>query len=128
MAVNVFYFVWSVRADGYCWKAEPPESRSEHPWVLTAGGSASARLRTYNPFEETPALFRIFAQIPPADRDAILAFANQYGVLGMFRDEYIIRSRQSSSGEVEHGLQVREMAMPIYGEPLELWMWEIFKM
>jgi len=39
--------------------------------------------RTYSPLRMFPALFRTFSDVPVNDREAILAFANNYGRLGL---------------------------------------------
>ena len=42
------------------------------------------QVKRYRPMDRKHAtLFRIFASVDPADRDAILAFANEYGLLGV---------------------------------------------
>jgi transposase-like protein len=71
-------FVWEVPAHGFRWIA------SEGTIQLSERAPAGGRrqVRRYRPLDRYPALFRIFAGTPPTE-DGILAFANQYGVLGL---------------------------------------------
>jgi hypothetical protein len=100
MVSHVFSFLWTVPESGYQWKrvrgftsggggegtvGHQSRVEDEPRWFLTDGLSPGQRYRTkrYDPLKTAPGLFRTFAQVPPKDRDAILAFANQYGKLGI---------------------------------------------
>jgi hypothetical protein len=88
MANDVFTFHWPVFKSGYRWVrgrvhegAGPP---GEEEWALTEGFFQGDPLgRQYSPLKDFPALFRDFAQLRTDDPDAILAFANRYGKLGI---------------------------------------------
>jgi hypothetical protein len=100
LASDVFRFRWDVPEAGYKWvrtqvyrnggNQRPQGSGSELEvrlqWVLTDDLELGApEGKKYDPLQNFPALFREFAQVPPRDRDAILAFANRYGNLGIIR-------------------------------------------
>jgi hypothetical protein len=103
MASDVFRFLWIIPESGYKWiqarvyenegGAAPGKLRhnsrleERHQWVLTDGlaiGQTYFR-KVYDPLKAHAGLFRTFAQLAPDNRDAILAFANQYGNLGIYR-------------------------------------------
>jgi hypothetical protein len=87
MAFDQFVFRWPVPIDGYRWdRARTKDGFTRHrEWVLTGRwpGEEGYTGRTYAPLHDHPALFRTLADVPFDDRDAILAFANQYGRLGV---------------------------------------------
>jgi hypothetical protein len=88
-------------------------------WVLTdeVGWGTPYRRRVYSPLEDEPALFRVFAGLDPADRDAIAAFANQYGGLGKRR--VLLAGWEEGKPTFPDGTQ---------GETYEDWGWAIFYM
>ena len=80
-----------VDPDGYEWVAINPESlKDPDNWDVTlvlSGKTAAKKKRkaaaasnSYDPFEDEPALYRIFAAVEPT-QSAIVEFANQYGEL-----------------------------------------------
>lgn len=71
---GVIYFNWSVPEAGFRWDDRELK-------VLRA--DRTAPMRASRPLRDEPALFRRFADLPAAE-EAILAFANQYGCLGIF--------------------------------------------
>jgi hypothetical protein len=92
MVNDVFSFLWRVYPSGYEWawarvgsfSGSPAEQADEGTpqWVLVkspARGGEHDRL--YSPLDTDSALFRTFAQLDWEDREAILAFANEYGML-----------------------------------------------
>jgi endogenous inhibitor of DNA gyrase (YacG/DUF329 family) len=58
-----------------------PASTAE--WMLIRDMSGGSAPRIYDPLHDSPALFRTLADVNGQDREAILAFANQYGELGL---------------------------------------------
>jgi hypothetical protein len=92
VASDVVSFSWRVVGSGYTWiRKEFYELEAE-----VSNGSAwalrdSTEIRDdradshYDPLKEYPGLFRDFAQLNPDDREAIRAFANRYGKLGIAR-------------------------------------------
>src|SRR2546423_135502 len=93
MSVEFLAFRWRVPLAGYRWalgrdlelrvSGKWPDTMPR--WVLAENdvpGAPPGR-REYNPLIEHPELFRTFADLTPGDRDAILAFANQFGWLGV---------------------------------------------
>jgi hypothetical protein len=133
MANDVFDFVWSVPEDGHKWvqakvilndggnpAAVTHRSRidAKAQWVLTSGlaiGSAFL-MKQYRPLKMFTGLFRTFAQIPLDDRGAILAFANQFGDLGIHRP-------LDSTAPEEPG-----RLLGVWGETHEDWMQQIDEM
>ena len=95
MASDVYSFLWSVPQGGYHWVEvkvfvdDGDGSRLEdQPRLVLTDGTAigqMTRIKQYAPLKECTGLYRTFAQIPFQDRDAILAFANEYGNLGIGR-------------------------------------------
>ena len=95
MAIDVFSFLWPVHTPGHKWiearafETHDGESRpkDEPEWLLTediAIGDAYHAKR-YAPLEEAAGLFRTFAALRGDDRDALLSFADRYGLLGITR-------------------------------------------
>ena len=77
-------FIWHVALGGHIWLDTHVISESTRQPFLTherpqAGGSG--RLRTYQPLQEHPALFRTFAETEPT-QEGIKRFADQFGMLG----------------------------------------------
>jgi hypothetical protein len=65
-------FPWPVAVEGYAWSAgKDPALRAAAQWPV----------RQYEPLEEYPGLFLTFAGTQPT-REAVQAFANQFGLLG----------------------------------------------
>lgn len=94
MAADVYRFTWSVNKAGYHWAeggAMPHGGRSKKKlkWMLTSGSNSAFMVppytatKIYSPLTEFPGLYRTFCSLPFADREAILAFANKYGLLGI---------------------------------------------
>lgn len=78
----------------------------EIPWLVsTDDGRAS-----YDPFRKEPSLFRRFADLPPTDDNAILAFATEFGVLGI-----------PEMSVVEHD----GVDQLVLAEPVDVWTHEI---
>ncbi|HJN45669.1 MAG: helix-turn-helix domain-containing protein [Vicinamibacterales bacterium] len=131
-------FEWSVHTD-YVWRTwrdedgaevvlAPERLQSRAAIFVTAARvektgpvlgplSDSQPVRHYRPLERRHAtLFRIFASIDPRDRDAIRAFANAYGLLGVpAQDQAWSRNE-------------RRAAHAAYGESHLAWAWEIARM
>jgi hypothetical protein len=102
-AQELALFRWPVCEDGYMWlkwrlfvtrDGEPARTLShtcrptrKAELVLTAHSSdgASYPIRYYNPLDTAPALFRLFADLPFDDRDAVRRFAESYGQIGLPR-------------------------------------------
>jgi hypothetical protein len=74
-------FIWWVYEAGYMWcRSRSPEQR----WAITSGvdeETESQHSKAYEPLKQEPGLFRAFADVVP-HREEILAFVNQYGLLG----------------------------------------------
>ena len=102
MPGEIFDFEWFVHEEGYDWlEADysldscgtlklPDNFRAVKgmPWLTVVGEPSSLNLlarRKYYPLREYTCLFRIFAEIHPSP-EGILAFANQYGLLGIELD------------------------------------------
>jgi hypothetical protein len=83
-------FKQQVPAAGFRWEKGgwPASDRGKPTWLLVPNESEDGGQRApgFTPFEDVPALFKIFADLPPDDRGAILEFANQYGRLGVGTD------------------------------------------
>jgi hypothetical protein len=88
-------FEWGVPAMGLRWTSARPGGKGPRASFLTPG--VALEWRRYNPFLDTPALFRVFAALSPTAA-TVLQFANQYGALG--DDEPIILGNGAmSTGE-----------------------------
>ncbi len=80
-------FSWGVPSEGYRWIEAQLlingtfEKRKRR--LLSPGRPPS--WRTYHPLREAPALFRAFADVSPSE-SGVLAFADQYGSLGLDSD------------------------------------------
>jgi hypothetical protein len=76
-------FEWRVYRRGYTWfRLDGPPSLERH-YAISSGVDVEAEhenSRTYRPLKVEPGLFRVFANTV-ANREGILAFANQYGLL-----------------------------------------------
>src|SRR5262249_10502563 len=70
-------FTWPVAVKGYEWLEFPDYSRTV--WLLQP--IQKWPVRHYEPLKEYTGLFRTFAKVEPT-KEGILAFANQFGVLG----------------------------------------------
>jgi hypothetical protein len=97
MASDLVGFWWDVLPRGYRWvrgslKVRPnvwqpgwmlvEDSEPDEPPRLYDPFTPDEPPRLYDPFTTDPGLFRNFAEVS-SDRDSILAFANQYGMLGI---------------------------------------------
>jgi hypothetical protein len=110
-------FEWAVAKGGYQWcEVSPLEN-------LEGGQPGAARVRVltpkytltwhrYGPLEDTPVLYRTFADVE-ATEAGIQSFANQYGLLGLWKP--------FSLDETQPGLSVQ-------GEPLAAWQGRILAM
>jgi hypothetical protein len=96
---DVIDFKWSVPKGGYRWieteihdkgphrasfvDMQRPKSRQQ--WVLTddLADGLSYLAKEYAPLKSFTGLYRDFADLPRNDRDSILMFANEYGMLGV---------------------------------------------
>ena len=72
------YSTWGVPEAGYRWVSDQGKR-----WLGEEPGATQIRL--YDPIRECPALFQRFAELHPKE-SAILAFANEYGLLGIPRE------------------------------------------
>jgi hypothetical protein len=93
---DVTQFTWHVAEDGYRWVETPVhkgvegqaslldagKEKTAPQWGLTDEPSSVAYTH-YQPLESETGLYRRFIEIDPLDRDSILAFAHQYGMLGL---------------------------------------------
>jgi hypothetical protein len=72
--------------DGYAWEnaggRRPSESEERYAKRRLLKPLGAKFTNWFDPFVDEPALFRIFAKLPPAE-DAILAFANKYGDISL---------------------------------------------
>jgi hypothetical protein len=100
MAIDVFGFVWNVPQSGYQWIQarilhDKELDRDREQWVLTDGLALHQPflMKQYSPLKMYTGLFRNFAQLPADNRDAILAFANQYGTLGIGKELDLTRAK-----------------------------------
>jgi hypothetical protein len=93
MVTGRSYFEGIVSRGGYAWM-----KRASRPpcWILAEVSPLESPfnesdipqyLHKYALFETEPALFKTFAQLPLDNRDALLAFANEYGYLGIKQEE-----------------------------------------
>jgi hypothetical protein len=92
---------WDVPSDGFRWVDAYSFGRDANSVVeryLVA--SSSQAWRRYWPLEDTPGLFRTFADLEPTET-AILEFANRYGALGVTQGIEIPAGKTSSSSEEE---------------------------
>lgn len=102
MPGEIFDFEWFVHNEGYNWletdatpdTAAPLEvpngskAGKKQPWITVAGEPTSINLmarRKYYPLRDYSCLFRIFAEIS-LEPKGIIAFADQYGLLGVELD------------------------------------------
>jgi hypothetical protein len=84
MSDELIDFTWRVHQNGYRWIDADDIPREPTQPVLTSGVpfNQAADLRRYTPLHSEPALYSRFAQIP-AKKEAIVGFANRYGLLGI---------------------------------------------
>ena len=94
MAIDPFSFLWSVPVHGHGWiqaeslcKRRRRESglKDEPKWMLQddyCHWRCLSIKRHAPPEDAEQPLFRSFADCPIEDRDALLRFANEYGLLG----------------------------------------------
>ena len=75
---------WHVACDGYTWRARSDDSlgREDVRYLEPAAGFPY-EVRRYEPLEAEPALFRTLADLDPVNEETVVAFANEYGNLGM---------------------------------------------
>jgi hypothetical protein len=102
MASDMVGFQWRVAAHGHHWKQawvwlsdighnvfDPARGRytDEAEWVLTENLTTGhiLKIRQYSPLRMYPGLYRNFAELPHDDLEALLSFANEYGLLGIER-------------------------------------------
>jgi hypothetical protein len=90
MFAGASVFQWPVSRAGYEWvevRFAQPKSASQDnkTWVMRekTPGDSSGLKRFYVPMEQATGLFRDFAGIAADDKDAMMAFANEYGMLGV---------------------------------------------
>jgi hypothetical protein len=123
--VEVFTFYWDVLKEGFRWVEanELPPKDLQQPiqpqrtrWLtdLVPIGGSYLKWR-YKPLEKFPALFRTFADVP-ATEEGILAFANEYGSLGIGHG--IILDVHGPDNELLIG----------GGEPLKTWVEQVHAM
>jgi len=128
MQNDVFSFLWSVPEKGYKWiegrvAKQGGELEDRPTWVLTDNLTVGQeyRMKQYAPLFEFTGLFRTFANIPYESRDAILGFANEYGVLGISKILALPRTNAKPVATVE--------GFPMgWGETLSDWEMQIDEM
>lgn len=100
---DVFDFTWQVATGGYQWvrtEAAPEPLASEKEGLFLTAYTPPFTARRYAPLQQYPALFRAFIETPPT-QEGILAFANQYGLLGdKITTQIILPNKQSAWGEL----------------------------
>lgn len=93
------YFTWGVAREGYRWCDACPiiegRASSTSARFLTPGFTLT--WKRYSPLEDTPALFRTFADVLPTEEE-IQGFASQYGSLGV-HESIVMPNKQSALGE-----------------------------
>jgi len=95
----------------------PSAITAETRWLVpTADGGTS-----YDPFGEEPSLFRLFAELPPTDDAATLAFAQKFGVLGI--SELSVVERDAVTRLLTTAVMAVEHYVP--AESLDLWAREV---
>src|SRR5262249_8287389 len=111
-------FRWAVPKAGFCWEDGPWVAAGREqpiPALLVEGKAAGLSRRSYAPLQQATALFREFAELP-ATQEAVLAFANEYGSLG------VGSFFTAPTGPPE------QQALGRVGEPLLRWSQEIARM
>lgn len=109
-AIDLVFFRWTRPApDALCLETRrwaPVETPSavtpETRWLVPTAAAGTP----YDPFREEPSLFRVFAELPPTDDVAILAFARKFGVLGIPEMSVVERD---------------DVDQLVPAEPLDLW-------
>ena len=116
-AIDPFSFLWPIKKHGHKWiqsrayKNECDDNdnspKGEPEWMLTEDVAIGEihYMRRYAPLEEATGLFRIFAELPQQDRDAIVRFVDEYGRLGI---------PKVHDGDIEH--RGGQFLMPVTGE------------
>lgn len=92
------YSTWRVPEAGYRWVSRQGERRLVEEPVTTP-------VRLYDPIQDRPALFRRFAELDP-EESPILAFANEYGLLGI--------PRESLQAWTRHIARMRDVVALLY--------------
>jgi hypothetical protein len=111
MSADVYRFTWTIAKEGYSWVREPPRLANggqgkKSEWMLKGEESMDATymaVRAYAPLTEFPGLYRTFSAVPFEDRDAILAFVNKYGLLGINR--FALAGDSTSQPELVHSVE-----------------------
>lgn len=128
-AIDLVFFRWTRPAPGALHlatrrygqvetQAETPVTRApETRWLVSTADEGTS----YDPFREEPTLFHLFAELPPTDEVAILAFAQKFGVLGIpepsvVEREAVTRSTTTASSAVDQLVDA---------EPLDVWAREV---
>lgn len=126
MADERIDFWWDVASEGYRWVKAKALGKANEEWFLTTGtpvGPIGYMRRRYQPIEESPGLFRIFADLDPT-KESILAFASQYGHLT--RDRSNARpGMECFSAQIEIELPSSGESVTAEGESLAFWSDEI---
>jgi len=111
---EVFDFAWQVATGGYQWvrtQAEPEPLGSEKEGFFLTAHTPPFTGRRYAPLQQYPALFRVFIETPPT-QEGILAFADQYGLLGdKITTQIILPNKQGAWGEVLQDWQIELAAL-----------------
>jgi hypothetical protein len=133
MAIDLITFRWRVPSDGYKWveervlESDGDETRpSKRPeWALTTGRpwNAEYMAKHYSPLSHFPAMFRTFADLPFDDRDAILAFANEHGDLGIGKQLHVTEEGDPNALVMMTGETHQDWALSIFRlrEAVALW-------
>jgi hypothetical protein len=119
--IEPFDFEWTVPARGFEWvqaylasnNSAEEDSFVELQWLLVPKDTGGRKLAPYRPLSDFQflGLFRVFSEVK-LSREAILAFADEYGALGITRPGYINY----------------EWPPDREGETLNDWVWQIEKM
>jgi hypothetical protein len=135
MATDLFAFRWHVPTEGYRWeqarvfegdRVRTHDGFTKRPeWVLTTGRRWGVQYmaKHYSPLAHFPALFRTFADLPFDDREAILAFANEYGDLGIGKQLYLTEPHDPNALLMVTGETHQDWALGIFRmrEAVRLW-------
>ena len=101
-------------------------SKPKKEWALTDGnplGLAFMR-RTYSPLKQFPSLFRTFSDLAISEREALLDFANKYGLLGVYGGFLNVSHPSEPGHQVSAGAETyRDWAKAINAmkEAVRLW-------
>jgi hypothetical protein len=130
MASDVYSFFWPVPKAGYEWiqaKIQPgydPTAEQTPQWVLTPVGIVQT-MQPYSPLKEFSGLYRTFSQLPPEDRDAILAFANKYGDFGYSKQLVLPPKIEPGQKVYYHGETLSDWSLAIDAMHTAVVIWDM---